>query len=70
MASYTNLFRNIQTGIASYQDIGTIYAKLENQGLLYKLSELIADIFEEEHQFTLHGTTYPSFLILRIEKIQ
>jgi hypothetical protein len=56
MATYTNLFRNIQTSIASYQDIGTIYTKLENQGHLYKLSELVAEIFEEEHQFTINGT--------------
>lgn len=55
MLSYANLFRSIQGSIASYQDIGTIYGKLETQGHLYKLTALIAEVFEEEHEFTLNG---------------
>jgi hypothetical protein len=55
MISYANLFRSIQGSIASYQDIGTIYGKLETQGHLYKLTALIAEVFEEEHEFTLNG---------------
>lgn len=53
--SFANLYKNIQNSISYYHDIGTIFAKLESQNHLQKLSNLISEIFQEEHDFTING---------------
>ena len=55
MTDYLSLVKNIQTLIFSFQDVSTIYSKLEAQGHLEKLVALLVDVYSEEHEFTLNG---------------
>jgi len=64
MTDYLSLVKNIQTLIFSYQDVSTIYSKLEAQGHLEKLVSLLVDVYSEEHEFTLNGKYHTGFLPL------
>jgi hypothetical protein len=55
MTDYHGFLKNFQSIINAYQDIGTIYAKLEAQGHLERITSLLMEIFNEEHEFTLSG---------------
>ena len=56
MADFLNLLKSFQSIVTSYQDIATIYNKLEVQGQLDRLTSVLIEIFNEEHEFTLNGT--------------
>ena len=55
MIDYLTLSKNFQSLVASYQDVSTIYGKLEVQGHLEKISNVLVDVYNEEHEFTLNG---------------
>jgi len=55
MATYASLLKSVHSNITSYQDIATIYRKLDEQRVLVQLAELLNQIFAEEHDFTVKG---------------
>lgn len=56
MADIVSLLKGFQATLGSYQDIGTIYGKLEGQGHLEKLVTILFEIYNDEHEFTLNGS--------------
>lgn len=47
--------KGLQSTLTAFEDISTIYRKLESQGNIEKLAELINSIYEQEHDFTING---------------
>jgi hypothetical protein len=45
--------KNLHSTISSYQDINTILLKLENQGVMTKVTDVLLNVFQDEHQFTI-----------------
>jgi len=52
---HVSFLKNFQPVIGSYQDVSAIYTKLCTQGQLQKVVNLLTDIYDEEHVFTLTG---------------
>ena len=50
-----NINKNLQSIITSYNDVSTIFLKLENEGYINKVANLLGEIFHKEHEFTISG---------------
>jgi len=55
MTDYLTLTKSFQSLVSSYQDVSTIYGKLEAQGHLEKITNVLVEVYNEEHEFTLNG---------------
>ena len=52
---FDNINKNLQSIISSYHDVNTIFLKLENEGYIKKMTNLLGEIFHKEHKFTISG---------------
>ena len=57
---FDNISKNLQSIITSYHDINTIFIKVEKEGYIKKLTNLLGEIFHKEHEFTISGLYFPT----------